>query len=137
MLCWFAVDGAIDGVDQHLGLDEFEPCPLGLVAVERRGERLGEGVAVVGHALARLFQRLKSLAHVGFAFCWSRGFVGAKSRARNPVGVRFAQNSGDTRVKPVSVRYRKYRHALPERRVTIHYGDTGYTIGPFARSAKV
>src|SRR5437879_3644044 len=44
ILCWFAVDGAIDGVDQHLGLDEFEPRPLGLVAVEWRGERLGEGV---------------------------------------------------------------------------------------------
>lgn len=58
-----AVDGAIDGVDQDLGLDEFDPRPLGLVAVERRGKRLGESVAVVGHALARLFQRLKSLAH--------------------------------------------------------------------------
>ena len=67
-----ACDGAIDGVDQDLGLDEFEPRPLGLVAVERRGQRLCEGVAVVGHALARLFQRLKSLAHVDFAFCWSR-----------------------------------------------------------------
>ena len=55
-----------------LGLDEFEPRPLGLVAVERRGKRLCEAVAVLDHALARLFQRLKSLAHVGFAFCWSR-----------------------------------------------------------------
>src|ERR1700687_87461 len=65
-----ACDGAIDGVDQHLGLDEFMPRPLGLVAVERRGKRLCEGVAVVDHALARLFQRLKSLAHAGIAFCW-------------------------------------------------------------------
>ena len=64
-----AGDGAIDGVDQDLDLDEPEPCPLGLVAVERRRQRPGEGVAVVGHALARLVQRLKSLAHGGFAFC--------------------------------------------------------------------
>ncbi len=48
-----------------LGLDELDPRPLGLVAVERRGQRLCEGVAVVGHALARLFQRFKSLAHGG------------------------------------------------------------------------
>src|SRR5258708_27617321 len=63
ILGWLAVDGAIDRVDHGLGLDEFEPRPLGLVAVERRGQRLGEGVAVLGHALARLFQSLKSLVH--------------------------------------------------------------------------
>ena len=28
------------------------------------------------------------------------------------------------------------RFALPERRVTVHSGDMGYTIGPFARSAR-
>jgi len=27
-------------------------------------------------------------------------------------------------------------YALPERRVTVHSGDMGYTIGPFARSAR-
>ena len=63
-----ACDGAIDGVDYRLGLDEFEPRPLGLVAVERRGQGFGEGVAGFNHPLARLFQRLKSFAHVGFAF---------------------------------------------------------------------
>jgi hypothetical protein len=63
-----AIDGAVDGVDQDLGLDEFDARPLGLVAVEGGGQGFGEGVAVVGHALARLFQRLKSLAHVGIAF---------------------------------------------------------------------
>ena len=61
----FALNGAIDRIDQQLGLDELDPRPLGLVAVERRGQRLCEGVAVVGHALARLFQRFKSLAHGG------------------------------------------------------------------------
>jgi hypothetical protein len=78
-----AFDGAIDGVDQHLGLDEFDPRPLGLVAIERRGKGLGEGIAVVGHSLARLFQGLKSLAHVAFAFCWWRDLHG-KSVARRP-----------------------------------------------------
>src|SRR6266852_3518954 len=63
-----AFDGPVDGVDQDLGLDEFDPRPLGLVAIERRGKRLCKGVAVIGHALARLFQRLKSLAHVCLAF---------------------------------------------------------------------
>jgi hypothetical protein len=28
------------------------------------------------------------------------------------------------------------RNALPERRVTVHSGDMGYTIGPFAGRAK-
>src|ERR1700676_1621521 len=68
----FTLDGAIDGVDQHLGFDEFEPRPFGIGAVERCGKGFGKRVAVVRHALARLFQRLKSLAHVGFAFCWLR-----------------------------------------------------------------
>jgi hypothetical protein len=63
-----AINGAVDGVDQHLGLDKFEPRPLGLVAVERGGQRFGERVAVIGHALARLFQGIKSLTHVGIAF---------------------------------------------------------------------
>src|SRR5260370_19646242 len=84
LLCWFAVDGAIDGVDQDLGLDEFEPRRLGLVAVERRGERPGEGVAVFGDALTRLFQRLKSLAH-GLCFLLLAGLVGAKRRGGNPL----------------------------------------------------
>jgi uncharacterized protein YbaA (DUF1428 family) len=70
-----ARDGAVDGVDHDLGLDEFEPRPLGLVAVERCGQCFGEGVAVFGHALARLFQRLKSLAHVGFAFMYLLRFM--------------------------------------------------------------
>jgi hypothetical protein len=56
-----------------LGLDEFHPRPLGLVAIERRGKRFCKGVAVLRHALARLFQRLKSLAHGVSPFCWSRG----------------------------------------------------------------
>jgi hypothetical protein len=38
-----ALDGAVDGVDQHLGLDEFQPRPLGLVAVERRGQGFRKG----------------------------------------------------------------------------------------------
>jgi hypothetical protein len=67
-----AFDGAVDGIDQHLGLDEFDPRPLRLFAVERRGKGLCEGVTVVGHALTRLLQRLKSLVHMDFAFCWSR-----------------------------------------------------------------
>jgi hypothetical protein len=29
-----------------------------------------------------------------------------------------------------------FANALPERRVTVHTGDMGYTIGPFAGSAK-
>lgn len=62
-LSLFAGDGAVDGVDQDLGLDEFQPRPFRLVPIERRGQGLGEGVAVVGHALARLFQCLESLAH--------------------------------------------------------------------------
>jgi len=53
-----------------LGLDEFEPRALGLVAIERGGQRFGKGVAFLGHSPARLLQRLKSFAHFGFAFCW-------------------------------------------------------------------
>jgi len=62
------MDGAIDGIDQHLGLEEFEPRPLGLVAIEWRGEGLCEGVAVVDHPLPRLIQCLKPLAHSGIRF---------------------------------------------------------------------
>jgi len=63
-----AFDRAIDGVDQRLSLDKFDPRPLGLVAIERRGEYLGERVPIVGHSLARFFQCFKSLAHLDFAF---------------------------------------------------------------------
>jgi hypothetical protein len=34
------------------------------------------------------------------------------------------------------LRYQASLAALPERRVTVHSGDMGYTIGPFARRAK-
>ena len=76
-----ARNGPVDGVDQRLGLDEFDPCPLGLVAIEGCRENLGKSVAVVGHSLARLFQRFKSLAHLGFAFCWPRVLIGAEGIA--------------------------------------------------------
>src|SRR3981189_2385209 len=102
-----AFDGAIDGVDQHLGLDKFDPRPLGLVAIARRGKCLCEGVAIVGHSLARLFQRLKSLAHVGSAFCCSRDHFWRESTARNPSLTYGGNNPGDTMVKPASVRYRQ------------------------------
>src|SRR5450755_1734553 len=68
----FALDGPIDGVDQYLGLDEFDPGPLGLLAIEGCRQGFGEGVAVIGHSFARLSQCLNSLAHIGSAFCWSR-----------------------------------------------------------------
>jgi hypothetical protein len=68
-LILLARNGAVDGVDQYLGLDEFDSRPLGLVAVKGGREDLCKSVTVVGHPLARLFQRLKSLAHLGFAFC--------------------------------------------------------------------
>jgi hypothetical protein len=74
-------NGAVDGVDQPLGLDEFDSRPLGLVAIKGGCEDFGKSVTVVGHSLARLFQRLKSLAHLGFAFCWPHGFVGAEGIA--------------------------------------------------------
>ena len=87
-----ARDGAIDGIDQDLGLDEFGPRPLGLVAIEGAGQRFGKGVAVFGHALARLFQRLKSLAHSGFRFRWSR--LPWRERYRPPpvCGIRLQQS---------------------------------------------
>ena len=107
---WLAFDGAIDGVDQHLGLDKLDPRPLGLVAIERRGKRLCEGVAVIGHTLARLFQRLKSLAHVGFAFCCSRVSYWREKYGQEPlVDAGPEQNSDDTMVKPGSVRHGKCR----------------------------
>jgi hypothetical protein len=37
----------------------------------------------------------------------------------------------DGKAKPIAI-----TNALPERRVTVHTGDMGYTIGPFAGSAK-
>jgi hypothetical protein len=76
-----ARNGPVDGVDQRLGLDEFDPCPLGLVAIEGRSEDFCKSVAVIGHPLARLFQRFKSLAHLGFAFCWPRVLIGAEGIA--------------------------------------------------------
>jgi hypothetical protein len=71
----FTQDGAIDGVDQRLGFDEFETRPLGLVAVEGGGENLRKRVAILSHALARLVQHLKSFTHLDFAFCWTCAFV--------------------------------------------------------------
>jgi len=85
----FANDRTVDGVDQNLNLDEFEARPLGLVAIEWRGESLGKGVAILGHSSAGLFQRLKSLAHVGFAFCWWRDQMGCKGRAEVALKVRL------------------------------------------------
>src|SRR3981081_1998747 len=79
-----AFDGAVAVVGQHLALDKFYTAPLGLVAIERRGKCLCEGIAIIGHSLARLFQRLKSLAHVGFAFCCSRGPFWRESTGRKP-----------------------------------------------------
>jgi hypothetical protein len=41
------------------------------------------------------------------------------------------KNEADTARNPYFMGF-----ALPERRVTVHSGDMGYTIGPFARRAK-
>src|ERR1700733_503542 len=60
----FAADGAVERVDQVLNFDEFGPCAFRLVAVVRRGEHLGMGIAVLEHAFARLFQRIQPFAHV-------------------------------------------------------------------------
>ena len=86
----FALDGAIDGVDQRLGLDEFDPRPLGLVAVERCRQGFGESIAVIGHPLTRLFQRLQSLAHLILLSVWSYDGPGmGKYRSVEVAAARF------------------------------------------------
>jgi hypothetical protein len=69
--CPLAFDGAGDGVDQDLGFDDARP--LGLIAIERRGKRLCNAVAVLGYALARFFSVSSHSAHVGLAFFVGRG----------------------------------------------------------------
>jgi hypothetical protein len=95
-----ARDGAIDGVDQHLGLDEFGARPLGLVTVEGSSEGFGKAVAVLGHALTRLFQRLKSLAHLGSLSLVAR--LGWRERQRQPPAfeIWLGQGAGNASVGP-------------------------------------
>src|SRR5438128_12644136 len=59
----FPTDSAVEGVDQHLNLDELAACALGLVPVERSGQHLGVGIPVLDHALTGFFQRFETLAH--------------------------------------------------------------------------
>jgi hypothetical protein len=72
---------AVQGVDQHLDLDELVAGPFGLVAVERRGQHLGMRVPVLDHARTGFIQRFKSLAHFWISF--NRG-IGATLPARIP-----------------------------------------------------
>ena len=55
---------APDRIDHALDFDEFDPRAFGLVAVEGGGEHLGVGVAILDHAIPRLFQRIQPFAHV-------------------------------------------------------------------------
>src|SRR5258705_5458640 len=73
--CWRAdslpANRAVQGVDQHLNLDELVAGPFGLVAVKGSGQHLRMHVPVLDHALAGFLQRFKSLAH--FACFQRRG----------------------------------------------------------------
>src|ERR1700730_3913371 len=62
-LDFFAFDRAVDGIDQRLNFDEFDPRSFGLVAIKWRGQYFGEGIAILDHAFQRLFQRFNSFAH--------------------------------------------------------------------------
>ncbi len=66
-----AGDGAVDRIDHALDFDEFDPRAFGLVAVERRGQHLRVGVAVLRHALTGLLQGILSLAHVALRADWT------------------------------------------------------------------
>src|SRR2546429_1313639 len=68
---FLAADGAVEGVDQRLHLDELAACPLGRIAVERRGQHLRMSVPVLDHTLAGFLQRFKSSAHSGTFACFS------------------------------------------------------------------
>src|SRR5213080_58041 len=65
--CWRAdslpVNRAVQGVDQHLNLDELVAGPFGLVAIERSGQHLRMPVPVLDHARTGFIQRFKSLTH--------------------------------------------------------------------------
>jgi hypothetical protein len=65
------------------------------------GQALSKGVAVVGHALARLFQYLKSLAHgLGFlSVAWISGF-------RIPIGIYRRKRFSLYRYIVISTTYR-------------------------------
>ncbi len=119
-----AGNGAIDGVDQHLGLDEFGSRPLGLVAVEGGGEGFCKGIAVLGHAFARLFQGLNSLAHLGFAFVGRALSVGAKGMGgRLCSGFALPQHAGgaaSARNPQKSMDFWRTRHEFE--RVTFAFG---------------
>src|SRR4051812_44215434 len=63
-----------------LHLDEFDACPLRLVAVERRGKNLGVGIAVFDHAISRLLQRVQSFTHELLALLLPRAAMPANRR---------------------------------------------------------
>jgi len=71
---------AIQGVDQHLNLDELVAGPFGLVTVKRSGQHFRVCVPILDHALTGFLQRFKSLAHFGFF----QGGIGATLSARTP-----------------------------------------------------
>jgi hypothetical protein len=53
-----------------------------------------------------------------------------KESVRAKVSPRFPKHESGTRRCPI------IHCALPKRRVTVHSGDMGYTMGPFARRAE-
>ncbi|MDH2351974.1 hypothetical protein QCM80_15075 [Bradyrhizobium sp. SSUT112] len=59
----FAPDGAVEGIDQRLDLDELVARSLGRVAYKGSGQHFRMRVPVLDHAITGLLQSFKSLAH--------------------------------------------------------------------------
>src|SRR3954447_15297387 len=59
----FAPDGAVEGIDQRLDLDELVARSLGRVAHKRSGQHFRMRIPVLDHAITGLLQSFKSLAH--------------------------------------------------------------------------
>ena len=95
---------------------------------------LANGVAVIGHSLARLFQPFKSLAHLGFAFCWPRVLIGAEGiaaivflwprRARAQYANGHRESCGIS-ILPLSEFQKRRREAMRARDNVVRASDDG------------
>src|SRR4051812_6578748 len=78
----FALDGAVEGVDQRLDLDELVARSLGRVAHKRSGQHFRMRVPVLDHAITGLLQSFKSLAHPASPEKLSRSLVRIRRSTR-------------------------------------------------------
>src|SRR3954462_141154 len=78
----FAPDGAVEGIDQRLDLDELVARALGRVAHKGSGQHFRMRVPVLDHAITGLLQGFKSLAHPASPAKLSRSLVRLRRSTR-------------------------------------------------------